>query len=57
MGKKLLVIFGIAAVAGYIFRDRIAAGALALVEKANSLFAEDESDDLFIDEREAQNER
>lgn len=47
MGKKLLVILGAVAVAGYLFRDRIAAGALALVEKANSikadLFAEDES--------------
>lgn len=51
MGKKFLVILGIVALTGYLFRDRIAAGALALVEKANGLFAEDETDDLFIDER------
>jgi hypothetical protein len=44
VGKKLLVIFGIAAVAGYLLRDRIAAGALTLVEKANGLFTEDESE-------------
>ena len=50
MGKKLLVIFGIAAVAGYLFRDRIIATGLALVEKANGLFAEDDSDDLFLEE-------
>lgn len=52
MNKKLLAILGIAALAGYLFRDRIAAGALALVEKFNSL-ADDETedDDLFLDER------
>lgn len=59
MGKKLLVILGIAALAGYLFRDRIIAGALTLVEKANQLsvavgehlFADDETHDVFIDER------
>lgn len=48
MGKKLLVIFGIFgtfAVAGYLLRDRIAAGALALAEKANGLFTDDKSQD------------
>lgn len=40
MGKKLLVILGIVAVTGYIFRDRIAAGAMALGGKI-SAFVED----------------
>jgi hypothetical protein len=35
--KKLLVIFGIAAVAGYVFRDRLAAGALELGGKLNQI--------------------
>ena len=45
IGKKLLVLFGIAAVAGYLFRDRIAAGMLTLTDKANGLFVEDEAED------------
>jgi hypothetical protein len=49
MGKKLLVIFGIVALTGYLFRDRIAAGALALVEKANSL-SQAVGDHLFVDD-------
>lgn len=54
MGKKLLVASGVlatAAVAGYVFRDRLLAGALGLVKKANGLIVDDETDDLFIDER------
>lgn len=46
MGKKLLVILGIAAIAGFVFRDQIAAGALALVEKFNSL-ADDPTEDTW----------
>lgn len=49
MTKKLLVIFGIAAVAGiagYMLRDRIIAGALALADKLNSL-ADDPSEDTW----------
>lgn len=41
MRNKILVIFGIAAVTGYLFRDRIAAGALALMEKVNGLSKDD----------------
>jgi hypothetical protein len=37
VGKKLLVILGIAAVAGYLFRDRIIAGGLTLAGKVNQL--------------------
>lgn len=53
MGRKLLVVLGLAGVAAYLFRDRIAAGALLLVEKANRasetlgghLFGDDWSED------------
>lgn len=55
--KKLLVILGILGVSAYVFRDRIAAGAVLLVEKANGLshavgqrlFVDDESDDEQIE--------
>ncbi len=50
MGKKLLVILGVAAVAGYIFRDRLLAAAVDLMERANGLFVDDDSDDLFLEE-------
>ena len=46
MSKKLLAILAIAALAGYLFRDRIAAGALALADKLNSL-ADDPSEDTW----------
>jgi hypothetical protein len=53
MGRKLLVVLGLAGVAAYLFRDRITAGALLLVEKANqasdkvgsALFADDWSEE------------
>ena len=40
MAKKLLVIFGIAAIAGYLFRDRLIAGALDLGGKLNQFTKE-----------------
>ena len=56
MGKKLLVILGLVAVAGYVFRDRIITGAVNLVEKANSLFADDASEE-DLEYLEARNEQ
>jgi hypothetical protein len=45
VAKKLLVIFGIAAVAGYLFRDRIAALALDIGARINEIkqFREDDT--------------
>lgn len=37
MAKKLLVIFGIAAVAGYLFRDRVAGFVLDLGARINEI--------------------
>jgi hypothetical protein len=53
MGKKLLVVLGLAGVAAYLFRDRIAAAGLLLVDKAqqatdkvgSALFADDWSEE------------
>lgn len=55
--KKLLVILGILGVSAYVFRDRIVAGAVLLVDKANGLsqalgqrlFTDDESEDEQIE--------
>lgn len=51
MGKKLLVILGITAIAGYLFRDRVIAAGLDLGAKLNAAkeslgWVEDDSPDL-----------
>ena len=45
MGKKLLLILSALAVVGYIFRDRVATAAVVLFDKANGVFAEDDTED------------
>jgi hypothetical protein len=37
VGKKLLVIFGVAAVAGYLFRDQVAAFVVDLGARINQI--------------------